>query len=216
MTIRYLQRYRDATRLNHWLVVLLFFGAALSGLSLFHPNLFFLSALFGGGPWTRIVHPYFGILMVLSFLALFVAMWRDNLIGAIDRAWLRAAPRLVAGDKAGMPPAGKYNAGQKLVFWAFAASLALLFATGFVFWRPWFAGYFPITLVRLAVVVHAASAVVLILSVIVHIYAAIWVSGTTHAMTRGTVSEGWAKANHPLWYEQMTGRGDGLDQGGRR
>ena len=42
------------------------------------------------------------------------------------------------------------------------------------------------------------------LTVIVHVYAAIWVKGTTRAMTRGTVSPGWAKMNHPLWYEEMT------------
>ena len=43
-----------------------------------------------------------------------------------------------------MPPVGKYNAGQKLVFWAFGVSLLLLLVTGFVFWRPWFADFFPI------------------------------------------------------------------------
>jgi formate dehydrogenase subunit gamma len=39
---------------------------------------------------------------------------------------------------------------------------------------------------------------------IVHVYAVIWVKGTARAMTRGTVSEGWAKLNHPLWHQEMT------------
>ena len=51
---------------------------------------------------------------------------------------------------------------------------------------------------------HSVAAVVLILATIMHVYAAIWVKGTVRAMTRGTVSEGWAKANHPLWHEEMT------------
>jgi len=197
-------RYGEPTRMNHWTVAILFFCAALSGLSLFHPALFFLSLLFGGGPWTRILHPFMGVLMVLGFSTLFAQVWRENLWNRGDIEWLRAAPRLIAtGKEEDMPPAGKYNAGQKAVIWAFATSLLLLFATGFVFWQPWFADYFPIPWRRVAVVVHAASAVLLILSVIAHVYAAIWVKGTMRAMTRGTVTANWARRNHPLWYGEM-------------
>ena len=204
MATRYLRRYRDGTRLNHWFVVLLFLAAALTGMALFHPALFFFSHSMGGGPWARILHPFLGLAMVAGFLWLFLVMWRENLLDANDRAWLKKADRLLAGDKSSMPDVGKYNAGQKLVFWGFAASLLVLLVTGFVFWRPWFAYLFPIFLVRLAVLLHAVAAVVLILSVIAHVYAAIWVKGTMRAMTRGTVSEGWAKLNHPLWHREMT------------
>lgn len=51
-------RYTVNQRTNHWLVAILFLMAALSGLALFHPGLFWLSNLFGGGSWTRILHPY--------------------------------------------------------------------------------------------------------------------------------------------------------------
>ncbi len=206
MTIRYLRRYRDGTRLNHWFVALMFFAAALSGLSFFHPSLFFFSALFGGGQWTRILHPFLGLLMVLGFVFLFFTMWRENLLDANDRAWIRQAPKMLAGDKAGSPPVGKYNAGQKLVFWAFGISLLLLLVTGFMFWSPWFVDLFPILVRRIAVLVHAVSAFVLVISVITHIYAAIWVKGTLRAMTRGTVTEPWAELNHPLWHRKMTHR----------
>lgn len=201
---RLIRRYRDNTRINHWAVALLFICAGLSGLAIFHPALFPLSMLFGGGTWTRILHPFFGVLMVCGFVLLFLQVWRENTWKARDTAWLKAAPHLImTGDEKSMPPVGKYNAGQKLVFWAFAASLVVLFATGFVFWQPWFANAFPIPLRRVAVVLHALSAVVLILSVIAHVYAAIWVKGTMQAMTRGTVSENWARQNHPLWYREV-------------
>jgi formate dehydrogenase subunit gamma len=52
--------------------------------------------------------------------------------------------------------------------------------------------------------VHSLTAVALVLGIIVHIYAAIWVKGTTRAMTRGTVPESWARHHHPRWAEQMT------------
>lgn len=203
---RYLERYPDRTRMNHWAVAGLFLCACLSGLAFFHPALFPLTMLFGGAPWTRVLHPFFGVLMALGFVFLFVQVWRENLWKARDTEWMKAAPQLIkTGDERSMPPVGKYNAGQKLVFWAFGASLLLLLITGFVFWQPWFADYFPIPLRRVAVVVHAASATVLILSVIAHVYAAIWVKGTMRAMTRGTVSESWARRNHPLWYNEVSG-----------
>lgn len=204
---RLLRRYADHTRMNHWTVAILFFCAGLSGLSVFHPALFPLGMLFGGGPWTRLLHPFFGVLMMLGFALLFVQVWRENLWQRRDTDWLRAAPRLIAtGDERSMPPVGKYNAGQKAVFWAFGVSLLLLFVTGFVFWQPWFADYFAIPLRRVAVVIHAVSALVLILSVITHIYAAIWVKGTMGAMTQGFVSENWARQNHPLWHRETIGK----------
>ncbi|WP_382159285.1 formate dehydrogenase subunit gamma [Hydrogenophaga sp. ANAO-22] len=204
MSKRLIQRYRDGDRMNHWFIALMFFLAALSGLAFFHPSLFFFTNLFGGGQWTRILHPFLGLLMVLGFLLFFIKIWRENLINDHDRAWMKHAGRMLQGDKAGMPPVGKYNAGQKFVFWAMALSLLVLVVTGFMFWRPWFAPFFSIPVMRIAVLLHAVSAVVLVLSVIVHVYAAIWVKGTVRAMTRGTVTENWARLNHPLWHEEMT------------
>jgi formate dehydrogenase subunit gamma len=202
--VSYLRRYSDRERMNHWAIALLFFLAGLSGLAFFHPSLFFFSNLFGGGSWTRILHPFLGVLMVLAFTGLFVRLWRENVLNAADREWLRHSGDMLRGNKAAMPPVGKYNAGQKLVFWAFAVSLLVLIVTGFMFWRPWFAPYFPIAVIRAATLLHAVAALVLVLSVIVHIYAAIWVKGTLRAMTRGTVSEGWARQNHALWHREMT------------
>lgn len=204
MTQRLIQRYRDSDRMNHWFIAIMFFLAALSGLAFFHPSLFFFSNLFGGGQWTRILHPFLGVLMVVGFLGLFFKLWRQNLINARDREWAKHAGRMLHGDKAGMPPAGKYNYGQKIVFWLMVLSLLVLVVTGFMFWRPWFAPFFSIGVMRVAVLLHAIAAVVLVLSVIVHVYAAIWVKGTMRAMTRGTVTENWARLNHPLWHEEVS------------
>ncbi len=201
-TPRYLQRYSDSDRVNHWALALLFFCAAPSGLSMFHPSLFFLSTLFGGGAWTRILHPFIGVLVFLSFGGMYLRLARDNAWTADDSAWLSRSREYVAGRVRDLPAAGRYNAGQKLVFWCVALTLLALLLTGFVFWRPYFAGYFSIGLVRLATLVHALTAVVLILGVIVHIYASIWVKGTTRAMTRGFVSEAWARRHHPRWAAQ--------------
>ncbi|SEK33095.1 formate dehydrogenase subunit gamma [Roseateles sp. YR242] len=200
-----LQRYRDGQRINHWIIALLFFGAGLSGLAFFHPSLFFLSNLFGGGPWARILHPYMGLLMVLAFAVLAAQLWRANRWTATDTQWVRQSGEMLAGDKSHLPPAGKYNAGQKGIFWLMVVCLLVLLVTGFMFWHAWFPEG-NILMRRIAVLLHAMAATGLILGVIVHIYAAIWVKGTLRAMTRGTVTERWAQHNHPLWYKEMKER----------
>ena len=197
---RLIQRYRDGERMNHWAVALLFVLAALSGLALFHPSLFFFSHLFGGGAWTRILHPFMGLLMVLLFSGLFFRFRRENRITAEDRAWRAQMGRMIRGDKAGLPAVGKYNYGQKLVFWVMSLCLLVLLVTGFMFWRPWFAPAFSIVAIRIAALLHAVAAFGLVMALIVHVYAAIWVKGTMRAMTRGTVTDAWARLNHPLWH----------------
>ncbi len=201
---RLLQRYKDGDRMNHWFIALMFVLAALSGLAFFHPSLFFFSHLFGGGSWARILHPFMGLLMVLGFGGMFVRLWRDNLVNDADREWKKHMGDMLRGDKSGMPPVGKYNYGQKMVFWVMVLSLLLLLLSGLMFWQPWFTPYVPIALQRAAVLVHAVSAVLLVAAIIMHVYAAIWVKGTVRAMTRGTVTEGWARANHPLWHQEIT------------
>lgn len=204
---RYIHRHGGGTRFNHWVLVLLFGLAGFSGLALFHPNLFFLTQFFGGPQWARIVHPYLGIGVFLAFLFMFFRVWQDNLAERNDRAWLDQAGNMIKGDKKNMPPVGKYNAGQKIVFWLTLLCLIVLLATGVLFWQDWFARSVPIPVQRVAVVLHALSAFAISLLVCVHIYAAIWVKGTIRGMTQGTVSAGWAKQNHYLWYKKV-GRGN--------
>ncbi|WP_066254139.1 formate dehydrogenase subunit gamma [Hydrogenophaga flava] len=204
MAQKLLLRYKDNERMNHWFLALMFFLAGLSGLAFFHPSFYFFTHLFGGGAWARILHPFMGVLMVISFLGLFFRLWKQNTFTDADREWKKHMGDMLKGNKASLPPVGKYNYGQKMVFWAMTLSLVVLLVTGVMFWRPWFDGVFPIPVQRVAVLLHAVSAVVLVISTVVHVYAAIWVKGTVRAMTRGTVTESWAKLNHPLWHQEMT------------
>jgi len=61
-------RYSGSDRVNHWLVALLFVLAAISGLAFFHPSLFFLSNVLGGGQLSRILHPFIGVAMFVLFV----------------------------------------------------------------------------------------------------------------------------------------------------
>lgn len=199
-----LQRYTAAERANHWVVGICFILLALSGLAFFHPAFFPLVQLFGGGVWARILHPFIGVLMAVSFLALFFRFKDLNRITEVDKEWLRRIGEMIDGNDHNMPEQGKYNGGQKLLFWLLALCMLLLFASGILLWRSYFD--FPVELVRLGAVVHAAIAAVMIALIIVHVYAAIWVKGTIRAMWYGTVSRAWAKQHHRAWYRQMTGK----------
>ena len=90
-------RYTTAARINHWITAACLVLLALSGLALFHPSLFFLTALFGGGEFTRIVHPWIGVVMLISFAGLFLRFWRLNLWHRSDSEWI-GRPREVLAE----------------------------------------------------------------------------------------------------------------------
>lgn len=198
-----LQRYTANERSNHWAVALLFILAGLSGMALFHPALFWLSNLFGGGTWTRILHPFIGVAMAIMFVLMALRFAGRNRIKAHDRQWLSQWRKVINNNEEGVPAAGKYNGGQKLLFWVLVVSMLMLLLSGVVIWREYFSGFFAIGVIRLASVLHAFFAFVLIASIIVHVYAAIWVKGSVGAMTSGKVSWAWARKHHKLWYDEM-------------
>jgi len=205
---RLIRRYTPAERANHWLTAITFILLALSGLALFHPALFWFSQFFGGPVWTRILHPYIGVVMFLSFAGLALKFWHHNLISTNDVEWLKRIGDVIRNREDRLPEVGRYNAGQKLLFWTMIVTIPTLLVTGIIIWRPWFAGYFPIDAVRLAVLLHAVCAFVMIFGIIVHIYAAIWIRGTVGAMVRGAVTRAWARKHHPGWYKRIEQGGD--------
>jgi formate dehydrogenase subunit gamma len=197
-------RYTAGTRINHWIVAISFVLLALSGLALFHPALFWLTNLFGGGPWTRILHPFIGCVMVAAFYLLGVHFWRDNLMQQRDWIWLRKINDVVANREEKLPDVGRYNAGQKLLFFTLVVCLVGLLLSGIVIWRVYFSAFFPIEVIRAGALLHAFFAFVLISAIIVHIYAGIWVKGSVRAMTRGWVTPGWAWKHHRAWFREVT------------
>jgi formate dehydrogenase subunit gamma len=197
-----LVRYTPNERTNHWITAITFVLLALSGLAMFHPAIFWLSALFGGGQWTRILHPFVGLVMFVSFLILVLRFWHHNYLDRNDWQWMRQIDDVLANREEKLPEIGRYNAGQKLLFFVMVACLLLLLLSGIVIWRRYFSFYFPIDVVRAAALIHAIAAFVLICGIIVHIYAALWIKGSISAMVRGTVTLGWARKHHPRWFRE--------------
>jgi formate dehydrogenase subunit gamma len=198
-----IERHKASERLNHWILAGFFFLAGLSGLAMFHPALFWLENFFGGGPYTRLLHPFMGLAMIVFFLLLSTTVARYIGLQARDWAWLRHIGDVVRNRDDRLPEVGRYNAGQKLVWWVALACLAGLLLTGLPIWRAYFSQYFPIGVIRGAAVLHDILALVLICTIIVHIDSAIWVRGSIRAMTRGWVTPGWAWKHHRAWYRDI-------------
>ena len=196
-------RYTVGARINHWITAGSLVLLALSGLALFHPALFSLTALFGGGQNTRWVHPWIGVVLFFSFCGLFLRFWKANLWKREDGTWLARLRDVLTAHEENLPEVGKYNAGQKVVFWAMSLLIIVLISSGLVIWDQYFLDYTTIPQKRLAVLIHSMAAVVIICVWIVHVYAAIWVRGTIGAMTRGQVTGGWAWRHHRKWLREL-------------
>jgi formate dehydrogenase subunit gamma len=200
-------RYTKWARLNHWVTAISLILLALSGLALFHPSLFWLTNLFGGGQMTRMLHPWFGVVLFFSFAGLFIRFFRLNLPAREDAQWAARIGDVLKGNEEKLPEVGKYNAGQKFVFWAMSVLIMILIASGLGIWEEYFTQYLTIEQLRIAVLVHSIAAVAIICVWIIHVYAAFWVQGTLSAMTRGTVSGGWAWRHHRKWLRALAAYG---------
>jgi formate dehydrogenase subunit gamma len=200
-------RNTTAARVNHWITGGCFVLLMLSGLSMFHPILFFLSALFGGGQWARAIHPWIGCVLLVSYLGLIVQFWRDNFWNGDDIAWLRAIGRVIADEEEGVPEVGRFNAGQKFVFWSMALLVPVLFLSGLCIWDYYFEDATSIETQRAAALIHFLAATAAILVWIIHVYAAIWVKGSLRAMTQGYVTPGWAWRHHRKWFRRLVETG---------
>ena len=114
---------------------------------------------------------------------------------------------MVNNREENLPEVGKYNAGQKLLFFALITCMVALLLSGLVMWQPLLAPLFPVTVIRAASLLHAFFATVLIVLIIVHAYSAIWVAGSMGAMVRGYVTRGWAWKHHRAWLREVRPRG---------
>ena len=197
-------RTRFIERASHWLMVICFFTVALSGLSWFFPTLNGLNAVFGTPQMARILHPFFGVVVFLLLVFLFIRFVRYNLPEAEDRLWFKNLGNVLAGKHEPALQIGKYNAGQKVMFWGIMGLISLLLLSGVVIWRPWFAQYFSIPLIRIALLTHALAGISLMLLIIGHAYLAFWVKGSIRGMVTGYVSRSWARSHHDRWYQQIS------------
>jgi formate dehydrogenase subunit gamma len=198
-------RYTFHERLIHWMAGLSYVYLLLTGLAFWSPWLFWLAVLFGGGTIARELHPWVGLIFVVAFVLMY-RMWGSQMHEtAVDKQWWRAVPHYMRNEDDEVPTAGRFNGGQKLLFWGFFWCGILLFLSGLILWFPQWIPWNLRFLRLISVIVHPAAALITIGLFIIHVYMGTAMEpGALESMTRGYVSAKWAQRFHGVWYEQIT------------
>ncbi len=201
-------RHRLSSRVIHWTVAVFFFLALLTGLPIWTPIFGWMASLFGGLSVCRWLHPWSGVVFAASALVMFVHWFSEMHLTGKDREFLTPGGMLryfrYQGEDSEV---GKYNGGQKLLFWAAGLGALGLLLSGIVIWFPELFGQ---GLRELSYVVHDIAFILFFAMIIGHIYLGTAAEpGTFGSMTRGTVTKEWARLHHPKWYREVTGNGRG-------
>ena len=196
-------RERLSARVVHWAVAVTFFVCLFTGLPIWTPYLGFLATLFGGLHVCRLLHPWAGIAFAAASVLMFVQWVSQMRLTPADREFLTPRGLLryfqYRNDDVEV---GKYNGGQKLLFWAAALGAAGLLATGLVMWFPLAFGQ---RLREASYLLHDVAFSLFFAMIIGHIYLGTAAEpGTLRSMVRGTVTKSWAQLHHPRWYREVT------------
>jgi formate dehydrogenase subunit gamma len=201
-----LLRHPVYSRFLHWSVAIFFILSLLTGFAIYSPWLFhWITPIFGGGPRTRALHPWFGLVFEVFFLFQFINWFAPMAWTEADRRWMRRIRQYVTNeDRVEAEDVGFFNGGQKLYFWAIAVSGVLFLVTGLLLW---FDDTVPRWVVAVSYVVHDLAALLMLAGFIIHVYeGTAHQPGTFRSMMDGTVTESWAWTHHPGWYRALTGR----------
>lgn len=206
-TGRMIERFTPTERFVHWAVAISFVILAISGIVILFGKHFLLPimghTLFG---WLTYIlknlHNLTGPVFTLSIIATFVVFVRDNMPNRQDVVWVRKLGGLASGAHV---PSARFNAGEKMWFWGGMVLLGLvLSASGWVLDMivPGM-DYYRATM-QIAHLIHAVSAVVMIVLACGHIYmGTIGMEGAYRAMRDGYVDEAWAREHHEIWYDDI-------------
>jgi formate dehydrogenase subunit gamma len=198
-------RYSLVERVHHWVGALFYIYCLITGLAFWSPYMYWLAELVGGGPTARFWHPWFGLAFTVSMFWMY-KMWRpDMVVTDVDRRWAKAMKYYIENEDEHLPPAARFNYGQKLFFWLMFYGVILLLISGIGLWFvesiPWSLRWLRYT----CVTVHVVAALATIGGFIIHVYmGTAMVRGGFTSIIRGEVSTAWAKTHHRLWYDQVT------------
>jgi formate dehydrogenase subunit gamma len=201
-------RFNAFERFVHWMTAVCFIVLALSGLNITFGKDLLLpligpEAFTGWAQWAKYAHNYLSFPFTIG-VVLILLMWiGGNIPNRTDVEWLKEGGGIV-GDR--HPPAKRFNAGQKMIYWIVVLGGGAVAITGYLlmfpFWGTGMAG------MQTAAVVHGVVGVLFVAAMLGHIYiGTIGMEGAFEAMGSGTVDENWAKQHHSLWLEEEKAKG---------
>ena len=232
-TGRTVTRFKAVERFAHWVLAWSFILLGVTGLySLFGRTV--LIPIFGKESFATIamaskwVHNNVSWAFMISLVMIFILWVMHNIPDRTDLKWLAMGGGIF--KKGVHPPAKKFNAGQKLIFWAVIILGASISASGlsllFPYELPMFAATFaklnalgipelfgiepfrialaPQEEMQLSQLWHTVVASGLMIIIIAHIYiGSVGMEGAYDAMATGEVEEQWAREHHVLWLNEV-------------
>ena len=202
MSDNLLHRFTYFERLVHWVVGASFVALLLTGLALSYPTLYWLTVLVGGGPAARVLHPWIGVVFGVGMVFMLVLWVREMGLDQQDWKWLGAVRDYATHRDDKVPPAGKYNAGQKIFFWTQGVLGVVFVVTGVCLWMP---DQFGRSVLALSRLFHYAAALGGGLFLVLHVYlGTIAYPGTARGMIDGKVTRRWAALHHPRWHREQS------------
>jgi formate dehydrogenase subunit gamma len=205
---RALVRFSALERLLHWMTATCFIILGISGLNITFGKPLLLPLL---GPeafttwsqWAKYAHNYLSFPFTIGVVFIFLMWIPWNMPTRVDVQWLKEGGGLV-GHK--HPPAYRFNAGQKMVYWLQILAGGALAITGYLLMFPFYGT--DIANMQLSEIIHGITSVLFIALMLGHIYiGSIGMEGAFEGMWDGTVDVNWAKEHHSLWLEQQAARG---------
>jgi formate dehydrogenase subunit gamma len=209
MAGRTIQRFNLLERANHWMVASCFIVLGLTGLNLTFGRHLLLPVV---GPeaftalalWGKVLHNYLAFPFTLGIVVMLLLWVKDNIPNGRDIEWFKMGGGLIGK---GHPKAGRFNGGQKMVFWITTVGGAAVAVSGYLLIFP-FWGELGVAEMQLAHIVHSISSVLMIAAMFAHIYiGSVGMEGAFDAMGSGEVDVNWAKEHHGLWVEQQRAKG---------
>ncbi|HWP20937.1 MAG TPA: formate dehydrogenase subunit gamma [Burkholderiaceae bacterium] len=202
-----IERFTYFERAAHWVNAIAFSVLAISGLVMAFGK-FFLLPILGGtlfGWLTYLLknlHNFAGPLFAVSLVVVLLTFVRDNLPTRDDLVWLAKGGGLFSGQHV---PSHRFNAGEKIVFWAGVFLLGLVtVGSGLVLDKVVPGMDYTRGTMQVAHMIHGVATMLMMALFIGHIYmGTIGVKGAYRAMKTGYVDEAWAKEHHELWYDDI-------------
>ncbi|WP_051379521.1 formate dehydrogenase subunit gamma [Bradyrhizobium murdochi] len=211
-------RFASFERFTHWLTASCFIILALSGLNVSFGRTLILP-LFGPdafatmSAWAKLAHNYLAFPFMLGLAIMFLIWIKDNIPGKLDWEWLKQGGGLLSDDK--HPPAKRFNAGQKGIFWIVIIGGVLMSVSGWFLLFPYLPG--NVTALQFWTVIHAVIAMLFIAAMLAHIYiGSIGMEGAFDAMGTGEVDLNWAKEHHAIWVKEQQAKGEAPSDGTAR
>ena len=202
-----IERFTPFERAAHWSNAIAFSILAISGLVMAFGKFFMLpvmgGTLYGWLTYTlKNMHNFAGPLFAVSLAIVFFTFLRDNWPEKGDLTWLLKGGGLFSGNE---PASNRFNAGEKVVFWAGVFFLGLIvISSGFVLDKIVPGLVYERGTMQIAHMVHAVATVFMMAMFMGHIYlGTIGMQDAYKAMRTGYVDEAWAKDHHKYWYDEV-------------